>query len=100
MSVYLFRRTVGYDMMKDKIIIKKFTRIGSEEIGLLAGSGCKEVVVVKQLSIGVLSIGENLEEVGKPLKPGFTYDINKITLISLLKYNNYLSLDFGIVCDK
>jgi len=86
--------------MKNKIIIKKFTRIGSEEIGLLTGSGYKEVVVVKQLSIGVLSIGENLVEVGKPLKPGFTYDINRITLISLLKYNGFFSLDFGIVHDK
>lgn len=86
--------------MKDKIIIKKFKRIGSEEIGILAAAGCKEVVVVKQLSIGVLSIGENLEEYGAPLNPGFTYDINRITLISLLKHNGYSSLDFGIVRDK
>ncbi|XP_071563891.1 gephyrin-like [Temnothorax nylanderi] len=95
-------KPIGFDICYERkdIILKKFTRIGPEEIGVLAASGCKEVIVVKQLSIGVLSIGDNLQEPGESLQPGFTYDINRITLISLLKHNGYSSLDFGIVNDK
>lgn len=66
-------------------------------MGVLAASGYKEVVVAQQSSIGVLSIGNNLEEPGKPLKPGYIYDISRIILISLLKDNNFSSSDFGIV---
>ncbi|XP_071644037.1 gephyrin-like [Temnothorax longispinosus] len=95
-------KPIGFDICskKNNIILKKFTRIGPEEIGLLTACGCKNVTVAKQLSMGVLSIGDNLEEPGEPLKPGFVYDINRITLISLLKHNSYSPLDFGIVNNK
>lgn len=86
--------------MRDKVIIQQYTRIGPEEIALLAASDCKEVTVVEQLSIGILSIGDNLEEPGEPLKPGYIHDTNRITLISLLKHNGFSCLDFGIVNDK
>lgn len=70
-------------------------------MGLLAISGHKEINVAIRLPIGILSIGDNLEEPGEPLKPGFTYDINRITLISLLKHHGYSSsLDLGIVNNK
>ena len=97
LSVYLFRSPIGYNIIKEKLILKQYTRIGPEEMGILAASGHKEVVVTKQLSIGVLSIGNNLEEPGKPLKPGYVYDISRITIISLLKDNDFSSSDFGIV---
>jgi len=77
-----------------------FTRIGPMEIGLLAASGYEKVQVTKNISVGVLSIGNNLEEPGETLKPGFVYDVNRITLISLLKEKGFLSLDFGIVANK
>ena len=83
--------------MKGKTVASPYTRIGPLEIGLLAASGRKEVIVIKNTPIGVLSIGNNLGEPGEILTPGFTYDINRITLITLLKEQGYNSLDFGIV---
>lgn len=100
LPIYLYWRPIGYDLRKGKIVIEKFTRIGPEEIGVLVASGRKEVIVSSKLSIGVLSIGNNLQEPGEPLKPGYVYDINRISLISLLKYNSFSSLDFGIVNNK
>ncbi|EGI65731.1 PREDICTED: gephyrin-like [Acromyrmex echinatior] len=88
---------IGHHITKNKLILKRCTRIGPEEMGVLAASGHKEVAVVQQLSIGVLSIGNNLEEPGKPLKSGYVYDISRIIIISLLKNNDFSSLDFGIV---
>lgn len=69
-------------------------------MGLLALCGRKEILVAKQLSIGVLSIGDNLKEPGESLTPGFIYDINRITLISLLKHHGYSSLDLGIASNR
>ncbi|XP_011054129.1 PREDICTED: gephyrin-like [Acromyrmex echinatior] len=90
-------KPVGYELMKGKTVASPYTRIGPLEIGLLAASGRKEVIVIKNTPIGVLSIGNNLGEPGEILTPGFTYDINRITLITLLKEQGYNSLDFGIV---
>jgi len=100
LPVYLFQRPVGYDLIKGKSVAFPFKRIGPMEIGLLAASGCEKVQVIKNISIGVLSIGNNLEEPGETLKPGFVYDVNRITLISLLKEKGFLPLDFGIVANK
>ncbi|KAG5324640.1 GEPH protein, partial [Acromyrmex heyeri] len=90
-------KPIGYELMKGKTVATPYTRIGPLEIGLLAASGRKEVIVIKNTPIGVLSIGNNLGEPGEMLTPGFTYDINRITLITLLKEQGYNSLDFGIV---
>ncbi|XP_011869411.1 PREDICTED: gephyrin-like [Vollenhovia emeryi] len=88
---------VGYDLAKGQIVANSHERISSIQIALLSAAGRKEVLVAKQISIGVLSIGSNIQELENPLKPGFMYDANRITLISLLKEKNFHSLDFGIV---
>ncbi|XP_018400344.1 PREDICTED: gephyrin-like [Cyphomyrmex costatus] len=90
-------KPIGYDLMKGKTVATPYTRIGPSEIGLLAASGRKEVLVAKNTPIGILSIGNNLEEPGEILLPGFVYDINRITLIALLKEKGFNYLDFGIV---
>ncbi|XP_036149976.1 gephyrin [Monomorium pharaonis] len=93
-------KPIGYDIAKEQVVVKKFTCIGPDEMAILAASGCKEVSVIEELRIGVLSIGDNLEEPGEALKPGYVHDINRITLISLLRHNGFSSLDLGIVNDK
>ncbi|XP_071644335.1 gephyrin-like isoform X3 [Temnothorax longispinosus] len=94
-------RPIGDDLMKGTVVAIQNARIGPKEIALLAASGRKDVRVTKRISTGVLSIGSNLEEPGEePLKPGFVYDVNRITLISLLKEKEFYSLDFGIVDNK
>lgn len=70
------------------------------EIGLLAACGAKEVTVTKLPSIGVLSTGTELQDIGEPLKPGCVYDSNRITLITLLRENGFIALDFGIAIDE
>ncbi|XP_025270879.1 gephyrin-like isoform X2 [Camponotus floridanus] len=93
-------KNIGSDIPNGKLIISPFTRIGPAELGLLAATGRKEVRVVKPVSIGILSIGDLLEEPGEPLRPGYVYDSNRISLIALLKDQGFNSIvDFGIVTD-
>ncbi|GAB1861393.1 Gephyrin [Camponotus japonicus] len=93
-------KDIGSDIRKGKLIICPFTRIGPAELGLLAATGRKEVRVVKPISIGILSIGDLLEEPRESLRPGYVYDSNRISLIALLKDQGFNSIaDFGIVTD-
>ncbi|XP_025270874.1 gephyrin isoform X2 [Camponotus floridanus] len=93
-------KDIGSDIRKGKLIIYPFTRIGPAELGLLAATGRKEVRVLKLVSIGILSIGDLLEEPTEPLRSGYVYDSNRISLIALLKDQGFNSIvDFGIVTD-
>lgn len=67
----------------------------------MATIGRKEVSVVASVSIGILSIGDLLEEPREPLRPGHVYDSNRISIIALLKEKGFDSIvDFGIVADE
>lgn len=69
---------------------------------LLLTCGCKNVKVFKKLSLGVLTIGNNLLNVGEPLKPKYSYDCNRVLLLSLLEDNNFNCnlLNFGITVEE
>lgn len=92
-------RFLGSDIEKGKLIINKFTRIRSKEITLLATCNCTEIRVLKKTTIGLLSIGNKLQEPGQPLEPEQLYDCSRIFLISLLKENKFdcCIMDYGIV---
>ncbi|XP_025270897.1 gephyrin-like isoform X2 [Camponotus floridanus] len=93
-------KNIGSDISKGNPIIPPFTRIGPAELGLLTVTGRKDVRVVKPVSIGILSIGDFLEEPRKSLRPGYVYDSNRISLIALLKDKDFNSIvDFGIVTE-
>lgn len=80
--------------------MNKNTRIGTAEIGILTCCGIDKVAVIKHQSIGILSIGDELEEPGKILKPGHIYDSSKLILITLLKRHGFDALNLGITNDK
>lgn len=71
------------------------------ELELLVTAGHKKILVFAPISIGILSIGNLLEEPGHTLRRGYVYDSNRISLIALLKDNGLNSIiDFGIVAEK
>ncbi|XP_012055343.1 PREDICTED: gephyrin-like [Atta cephalotes] len=85
-------RNAGYLIKRNEYLMKKFNRIGSSELGILALCGINAISVIKVLSIGVLSIGNRFEE--NTLR--CIYESNRIILTSLLKENGYNLTDFGI----
>lgn len=80
--------------------MKAYTKIDAAEMGLLAACGCSQVMVTKLPSVGVLSTGNELQDVGEPLKEGRVYDSNKITLMTMLQNAGYVPVDMGIAYDK
>lgn len=82
-------------------ILNKHTRIGPAEMGLLTYSRIYSVQVMKYPSIGILSIGNELQELGEILRAKHNYDSNRLILTTLLKQEGFNNvLDFGIANDK
>nr|XP_050847334.1 gephyrin [Vespula vulgaris]XP_050847335.1 gephyrin [Vespula vulgaris] len=92
-------RPIGCDLQKGELVLRAPIKLGAAEVGLLAACGYKEVEVYKVPSVGVLSTGDELEEPGNDLKPGYVYDSNTITLISILRENGYDPKNLGIAKD-
>ncbi|XP_070170926.1 gephyrin-like [Polyergus mexicanus] len=92
-------RPIGYEMKLGEKILERYTRIGLAEIGFLTSCGANEIVVIKHQSVGILSIGNELEEPGEILRSKHNYDGNRLALITLLKQEGFDALDFGIIND-
>ncbi len=77
-------RRRGEEIQQGQLLLEAGTHLRAQEIGLLASQGFAEVEVYKPLRIGLLSSGNELCELGQPLKPGQIYDINSYSLNALL----------------
>ena len=66
----------GSDIARGETLLRRGTRIGAREIGMLAACGLDRVEVVRRPQVAILSTGDELVEPGKPLKPAGVYDSN------------------------
>lgn len=89
----------GADIMAGERLLKKGTALGPREIGLLAAAG-KQKVKVNQLTVGIMSTGNELAGPGDELKPGQIYDINSYTIASAVKECGGEPVHYGIKRDE
>lgn len=64
----------GKCIKKDTLVLKKHKILKEEHIKVLASLGIDYVPVYKKPVVGVFSIGDNLSEIGKPLREGKEYN--------------------------
>lgn len=79
----------GEDFRKGTVLLKKGTRLGFVEAGILASMGQKKAPVYRLPRVAVLTTGDEVVEPGRPLPPGKIYNSNQALLAARL-------LEFGV----
>lgn len=90
----------GEDIKKDQLILKKGTILKSNEIGVLASIGCKNVSVYPKPKVGILSTGDELVSIEEQLAPGKIYNSSLYCLCSRLRELYCEPIDMGIASDN
>jgi len=75
----------GSDAAIGDLVIKKGRKIGFRELAALAAVGVNKVKVYSKPSVAVFSIGDELADLSQHLPPGKIYDVNRYSIISMLK---------------
>jgi putative molybdopterin biosynthesis protein len=90
----------GSDIARGETLLRRGTRIGSREIGMLAACGFDAIEVVRRPRVAVLSTGDELVEPGRPLKPGGVYDSNGAIIAAAIVEAGGEPVPFGVFPDE
>lgn len=93
-------RRAGEDISIGQVVVPKGTRLDAIHVGLLASIGIDKIKVAKRLKVGVMATGSELQNPGKPLKPGQIYNSNEFVWCGLLQALNLDVKSVGIVPDN
>jgi molybdopterin molybdotransferase len=92
-------RSRGEDVGRGEILVPTGTLIDARHKALLAAAGVREVSVRRQVTVGLLSTGDELVEPGEPVPVGKIVDVNRVLLQSLLAASGAAVIDLGIAPD-
>jgi molybdopterin molybdotransferase len=93
-------RRAGEDITKGKTVLSKGTILRPAEIGLLATLGRGQVKVIRRPVVAVLSTGNELIDVDKPLSEGKIYNSNTYSIAGLVKRYGCIPKVLGIARDN
>jgi putative molybdopterin biosynthesis protein len=94
-----FTSFAGSDIARGETLLRRSTRLGSREIGMLAACGLAAIGVVRRPRVAVLSTGDELVEPGKPLPPAGVYDSNGAILAAAITEAGGEPVPFGAFPD-
>lgn len=90
----------GDDVYPGKVILHKGRVLSSQDIGALAAIGRVQVPVVKKLTVGVISTGDELVPPEENPKAGQVRDVNSPMLEAMLTSFGVNVINYGIVIDN
>ncbi|MBR2422135.1 MAG: molybdopterin molybdotransferase MoeA [Oscillospiraceae bacterium] len=89
----------GDDVYPGKVILQKGRVLSSQDIGALAAIGKVQVPVMKKLTVGVISTGDELVPPEVTPGPGQVRDVNSPMLEAMLTTFGVTVINYGIVID-
>jgi len=92
-------RRAGEDVGRGTLAISRGTILRPAQIGVLASLGRAAVRVIRRPVVAVLSTGDELVEVGQPLRPGAIHDSNTYSVAAMVLQNGGIPRMLGIARD-
>ena len=89
----------GDDVYPGKVILEKGRVLSSQDVGTLAAIGRVQIPVVKKLTVGVISTGDELVNPEVKPGPGQVRDVNSPMLEAMLSTFGVNVVNYGIVID-
>ena len=89
----------GSDIARGETLLRRGTRIGAREIGMLAACGLDRIEVVRRPRVAVISTGDELVEPGRPLRQAGVYDSNGAIIAAAIAEAGGEPLAFGSLRD-
>ncbi|GLS90146.1 molybdopterin molybdenumtransferase MoeA [Psychromonas marina] len=92
-------RKAAEDIQLGQSVLKVGHKLTTRDIPLIASLGISDISVFRKLKVAVISSGDELKNLGEPLREGDIYDSNRYSIIALLSRLNVDIIDFGIIKD-
>lgn len=93
-------RYQGENIKAGTTCLPKGTLLKPAHLGMLASIGIGEVKAIKRPAVALISTGDELCPVGKPLSGNGIYDSNRYILLGMLQRLGCEVMDMGIVGDE
>ena len=93
-------RRAGEDIVKDMLVLAKGLTIKPAHVGILASLGRVAVSVIRRPKIAILTTGNELVNIGKPLTPGKLYNSNSYTMAADVMLYGGIPQVLGIALDR
>jgi molybdopterin molybdotransferase len=91
---------IGEDVRAGEAVLYKGHLIRPQDIGLMAGIGKTEVFVFLRPRVAIISSGDEIVPIENILSPGEIRDINRYTIVSMVKEIGGIPLFLGIAKDR
>lgn len=95
-----FVRQIGEDIKQAAKVLTKNHRLRAADLGVLASLGIANVESFKQLNVAIISTGDELQTLDKPITNTQIYNSNYYSLSALLRQLNINVIDAGIIPDN
>ncbi len=91
--------SVGDDVEKGSVILKKGTRIRPQDQAVAAGAGCHNLPMFRSPKVGILSTGDEVVPADSQPGPGQIRDMNTHALAGMCQEAGAVPLSYGVVGD-
>jgi len=93
-------RYPGEDVRRGDVVLTRGRLLRPADIGLLASIGCSVVRVHRRPTVAIVATGDELVELGQPLRPGQIVNSNAYTLAAAVQEAGGLPQVLGIARDE